>query len=117
MVTVAEPLLFPQVAPVVEADNEIPPVELTVVVADAVQFAEEVIVTVYVPAARFEIVAVVPPLLHAYVLAVPPPIVAVAVPVLVQPAAVDEAEAVIPVEELTTALAVALHTPAVTVTV
>jgi len=48
---------------------------------------------------------------------VPPPIVAVAVPVLVQPAVVEVAEAVIPVDELITAVAVAEQPPAVIVTV
>ena len=48
----------------------------------------------------------------------PPPIVAVAVPVLVQPAFVEEALAVIEPEEVMAALAVAVQPPvAVTVTV
>jgi hypothetical protein len=59
----------------------------------------------------------VAPLLHKYAVAVPPVTTAVAVPVLVQPALVEEALAEIPDVKAIDALAVAVQFPAVTVTV
>lgn len=116
-VTVALPLALEQVALVAVADTTKPPDEPTTVLAVAVQLLVEVTVTVYVPAASELIVCVLAPLLQLYADAVPPAMLAVAVPVLVQPAAVDVAEAVIPADEATLAVAVAVQPDADTVTV
>ena len=64
IVTLAFPLLLPQVAAVVVVDNVMEEDVFSVVVAEAVHPPAPVTVTEYVPAPMFEIFCVVAPLLQ-----------------------------------------------------